>query len=83
MAVSDSVVAVDSGRVEEGRTGREGWREASECSSHKLNLHIVWIIPLVSMTSLTIASVAPSNVNTALESSAVLDPLILTTNLGG
>ena len=48
-----------------------------------LLLNIMWIVPLDSMTSLTISSVVPSNMKTALESLAVLDALVLNTNLGG
>ena len=49
---------------------------------HSVHAHH-WGLPLGSRISLTISSVAPSNVKTTLESSAVLDALILTTNLGG
>ena len=54
------------------------------CHKHlPSNLHSMQTIPFVSITCLTISSVAPSNVKIALESSAVLDALILTIYLGG
>ena len=49
---------------------------------HSVHAHH-WGLPLGSRISLTISSVAPSKLKTALGSPTLLDPLIFTTNLGG